>query len=167
MVVEWLWRSVICPFTLRCHKFILIPDLQTKALPQSLCHLLTPDCDWLLSLKTLDSLHPLQSQVLPWHGLNVCKTCGCEKVLLNDWQAKVAQLCDKEVNSKKTREDHTRFPQTASDKGQRLVIYWAREPWGRLQQNVHMDSHMLLLCCCSKWNVLLVFVLNRTRLKKH
>lgn len=74
MVVEWLWRSVICPFTLRFHKSVLIPDLQIKALLRSLCHLLILDCDWLLSLRTLGSLHPPQSLALPWHGSNVWKT---------------------------------------------------------------------------------------------
>lgn len=166
MVVEWLWRSVICPFTLRCHKFILTPDLQIKALPQSLCHPLTPDCDWLLSLKTWDSLHPRQSQVLPWRGSNVWKTHARKGFYWMTGQQKLSNFAINRSTERRQRKTTLRFSQLHLTEGLDWLDTWSGNHGASFSRMCAWTPHAVL-GCCSKWNVLLVFVLNRMMVKEY
>lgn len=44
---------------------------------------------------------------------------------------------------KEDRVDHLVSSQAARGRGHRLVRYLAEEPWGRLQQKMHMEARML------------------------
>lgn len=167
MVAEWLWRSVICPFTLRFHKSVLIPGLPTKAPLQSLCRLLTLDCGSLLSLRTLGSLHPRPSRALLWHGLNVWKTQRGIKVLLSDQQTELAPPCNERVNWKKAWTDSVFFKNCLgwTEWASRDMILHSRIPgaafrirWGWTPTCCAVLVSHPFLSILSEWNVLLVLV---------